>query len=165
MSKKTHKKRAATNHKKTLSRLMAAQIFFQFDFFNRERKLDEIKEELIENYLLDPERETSSYQKEIDENFLNNLLVGLAADVKRIDSEISEFLKGDWSLDKLEDVSLQILRLAAFELKSLPEIPAKVVIGEYVDIAASFFDSKHLAFVNAALDGLAKKFRLAEFKK
>ena len=159
------KKPKALNYKKALSRLMAVQIFYQYDFFNRERKLEEIKEELIENYLLDPELETSSFRKEIDESFLNNLILGLSLDGEKLDAEITEFLKGDWSLDKLEDVSLQILRLAVFELKFLPAIPAKVVVGEYVDIAASFFDKKRLTFINATLDALAKKFRAAEFEK
>ncbi len=158
-----NKKRTPTNHKKALSRLMAIQIFYQFDFFNRERKLSEIKEEIIENYLLDSERETKSYRKEIDENFLNNLIAKLEANIAEIDAEISEFLKGDWSLEKLEDVSLQILRVATSEIKFLPEIPAKVIVGEYVDIAASFFDAKKLKFINATLDALAKKFRSTEF--
>ena len=39
------KKPKALNYKKALSRLMAVQIFYQYDFFNRERKLEEIKEE------------------------------------------------------------------------------------------------------------------------
>jgi len=142
---------------------MAVQIFYQHEFFNRERKLEEIKEELIENYLLDSRHQTTSYRKEIDESFLNILVTGLSLEIATIDAEISEFLKGDWSLDQLEDVTLQILRVAAFELKNLADIPAKVVIGEYVDIAASFFDSKRLSFVNATLDALAKKFRAAEF--
>ena len=144
---------------------MAVQIFYQHEFFNRERKLEEIKEELIENYLLDSRHQTTSYRKEIDESFLNILVTGLSLEIATIDAEISEFLKGDWSLDQLEDVTLQILRVAAFELKNLADIPAKVVIGEYVDIAASFFDSKRLSFVNATLDALAKKFRAAEFEK
>ena len=165
MSKKPKAKRAPTNYKKTLSRLMAVQIFYQHEFFNRERKLEEIKEELIENYLLDSRHQTTSYRKEIDESFLNILVTGLSLEIATIDAEISEFLKGDWSLDQLEDVTLQILRVAAFELKNLADIPAKVVIGEYVDIAASFFDSKRLSFVNATLDALAKKFRAAEFEK
>jgi transcription antitermination protein NusB len=144
---------------------MAVQIFYQHEFFNRERKLEEIKEELIENYLLDSQHQTTSYRKEIDESFLNILVTGLSLEINTIDAEISEFLKGDWSLDKLEDVTLQILRVAAFELKNLSDIPAKVVIGEYVDIAASFFDNKRLTFVNATLDALARKFRATEFEK
>jgi N utilization substance protein B len=52
---------------------------------------------------------------------------------------------------------LQILRLAAFEIKFLLDVPTKVVIDEYVGIAASFFDETKVTFVNAVIDGIAKK--------
>jgi transcription antitermination protein NusB len=165
MNQKPKSKRGQTNHKKILSRLMAVQIFYQYYFFNKERKLDEIKNDLVENYLLDSDRETQSYRDEIDENFLNLLVLGVETQIEKIDEEISKFLKGDWSLEKLEDVSLQILRLATFELKFLIDVPAKVVIGEYVDIAASFFSDKHLSFINATIDALAKNLRTTEFSK
>lgn len=142
---------------------MAIQIFYQYDFFNRERKLEQIKEELIENYTLNFEENPVSYREKIDESFLNNLLAGLELDVEKIDAEISQFLKEGWSLEKIDDVARQILRLSVFELKFLSDIPAKVVIDEYVDIAASFFDLKRLAFFNAVVENLAKKFRADEF--
>ncbi len=165
MNQKPRSKRAKTNHKKILSRLMAVQIFYQYYFFDKEKKLDEIKNDLVENYLLDSERETQSYRDEIDDNFLNLLILGLETQAEKIDEEIAKFLKGDWSLEKLEEVSLQILRLATFELKFMNDVPAKVVIGEYVDIAASFFSDKRLSFINATIDALAKSFRPSEFSK
>jgi N utilization substance protein B len=156
-------KNSPTNHKKSLSRLMAIQIFYQYDFLKRQEKLEQIKESLIENYALNFEENPCSYREKIDENFLNNLITGLDLDVEKIDDEISQFLKEGWSLEKLDDVARQILRLSAFELKFLNDIPAKVIIDEYVDIAASFFDLKRLSFFNATLENLAKKFRAAEF--
>lgn len=154
----------ATHHKRTLSRLMAIQIFYQHNFFGDEKKLTEVKEDVIENYALDFEEDISSYREKIDENFLNNLVAGLELDSKKIDEEISEFLKEGWNLEKLDDVVYQILRLGAFELKFMKDTPLKVIIDEYVDIAASFFDDKKITFVNATLENLAKKFREEEFK-
>lgn len=159
MSKKTK----PINRKKALTRLMAVQIFFQFYFLNREKNLEEIVRDVTENYTVDSEIETSSYRDKIDEKFLTILVVGLSQNVEDIDATISEFLKGEWRVESLEEVSLQILRLSAFELKFLKEIPAKVIIDEYVDIAASFFSKKRLSFVNAIVDSLAKKLRSSEF--
>ena len=68
-------------------------------------------------------------------------------------------------MEKLDGVARQVLRLGAFELKFIKNIPLKVVIDEYVDIAASFFDSKKITFINATLENLAKKFRAEEFTK
>ena len=164
MQKKQKTKNTPTNRKRTLSRLMAIQIFYQYDFLNRERKPQEIKKDIIENYTLDSEEDISSYREKIDEIFLDNLITGFELDAEKIDAGISEFLKGDWSMDKIDDVTRQILRFSTFELKFMLDIPARVVIDEYVDIAASFEDMKKTTFVNATLDALAKKFRAAEFK-
>ncbi len=43
------------------------------------------------------------------------------------------------------------------------DVPAKVVIDEYVEIAHAFFDGDEPAFVNAVLDRLARPKRAAEF--
>lgn len=147
------------NKKRSLSRLMAIQIFYQQDFLPEQKSLSEISHDVIENYALSFDEEVSSYRAKIDEEFLNNLISGLTLDVKKIDEAIAEFLQGSWSLDKLDNVMLQILRLGAFELKFMQDIPTNVVIDEYVDIAASFFDEKKTTFANALLDKLAKKFR------
>lgn len=165
MTKKQKTKKAPTNLKRSLSRLMAIQIFYQSDFLSNQASLSEIKENLIDNYTLDSEEDLTSYRQKIDEVFLNNLINGAAPDLKQIDEEISQFLKGSWSLEKLDSVALQILRFGAFELKFLSEIPAKVIIGEYVDISASFFDNKKTSFFNATLQNLAQKFRANEFLK
>lgn len=164
MSNKSKTNKASPNHKRSLSRLMAIQIFYQHNFFGDEKKLHEIKEDVIENYVLDHEESISSYREKIDETFLNNLIAGLELDSKKIDEEISELLKTGWSIEKLDDLVLQILRLGAFELKFMHDTPLKVVIDEYVDITASFFDDKKITFINAALENLAKKFRAEEFK-
>jgi N utilization substance protein B len=59
----------------------------------------------------------------------------------------------------------QILRLAAFELKFLKDVPVKTVIGEYLEITASFFDEKKISFANGVLESVARKFRKEEFLK
>lgn len=163
MTIKTKAKNTPKNYKKSLSRLMAIQIFYQIDFANESREIQDIKNDVIENYVLDSDKDLSSYRNKIDESFLDNLISGLSLDVEKIDIEISALLKGDWTLEKLDDVTLQILRFSALELRLFTDIPAKVVMGEYVDIAASFFDDKKVTFINAALDTLAKKFRSNEF--
>lgn len=151
-----NKKPSNKNQKRSLSRLMAVQIFYQRDFFSGAKNLEEISKDVIENYALDAEEKISSYREKIDEEFLQKLLA-LTIDEKTIDAEISEFLQKGWSLESLDGVLLQILRLGVFELKFFRDIPAKAIISEYVDIAASFFDEKKITFVNALLDGVAKK--------
>ena len=56
-----------------------------------------------------------------------------------------------------------ILRGGAFELLKRGDIPARVVIKEYVDVAGAFFDRDEAGMINAVLDALARKNRVKEF--
>ena len=51
------------------------------------------------------------------------------------------------------------LRAGAFELAERTDVPVKVVINEYVELAHLFFDAGEPAFVNAVLDRLAPQLR------
>ena len=165
MNKINKFRKPAKRRKRSLSRLMAIQIFYQYDFFEGAKTFSEIQKDVIENYTLDSEKDLSSYRDKIDEAFLDNLLSLAMIEIKKIDSEIIEFLKDARSFEKTDEVVKQILRLGSFELKFAKDIPAKVIIDEYVDIAASFFTDKRITFVNGTLENLAKKFRVEEFKK
>jgi transcription antitermination protein NusB len=57
-----------------------------------------------------------------------------------------------------------ILRAGTYELKHRPDIPARVSIKEYVDVAGAFFGSEEAGMVNAVLDALAHQCRAAEFE-
>jgi N utilization substance protein B len=146
------------NRKRTLSRLIAVQVFYQYDYHLEKKSYEEIKKDLIENYILNSDDEISSYQDEIDAIFLDKLIAAPQMFVE-IDQEISAFLQKGWSLGSVDKVILQILRLAVFELQMLKDIPPKVVVDEYVGIAASFFDHKKVTFVNAILDKFLDKLK------
>ncbi len=153
----------SAGRQRALTRLMAVQIFYQYDFLYREKTLEQIKDDVIENYALDFESDLCSYRDQIIEGFLNDLILGLSLNITNIDEEITEFLKGDWSLDQIDDITRQIVRLGVFELKFMLDVPAKVVIDQYCDITGSFFDKKKVTFVNATLENVAKKVRAKEF--
>jgi transcription antitermination factor NusB len=146
------------NRKRTLSRLIAVQVFYQYDYHLEKKSYEEIKKDLIENYILNSDDEISSYQDEIDAIFLDKLIAAPQMFVE-IDQELSAFLQKGWSLGSVDKVILQILRLAVFELQMLKDIPPKVVVDEYVGIAASFFDHKKVTFVNAILDKFLDKLK------
>jgi N utilization substance protein B len=169
MNQKPTIKKAALNKKRSLSRLMAVQILYQHDYFADNaaspRNIEEITHDVIENYALELDETTTSYRDKIEENFLNDLVNGATPILQTLDDEIGEFLQNGWSVDSIDDIMHQILRLGTFELKFLRDTPLKVVIDEYVDIAAAFFDINKVTFANATLENLAKKIRPEEFEK
>ncbi len=160
--KKTNK---PTYRKRTLSRLIAIQIFYQFEFHEEKISLEEIKNNVLDNYVLEQEENISSYRKKIDHNLLDSLLSAVSLGMDNIDEEIKSHLKDGWELPNLPDVMLYLLRLGAFELKYMIDVPVKVVLGEYVDIAAAFFENKKVTFVNATLEAIAKQNRAEELQQ
>jgi len=156
---------APTYRKRTLSRLIAIQVFYQFEFHEKKIALEEIKNNVIDNYVLQQEDPITSFRKRIDLGLLETLLTGISLGVDEIDHDIFGLLKEGWDLEKLPDVMVYILRLGAFELKFMHDVPLKVVLDEYVDIAAGFFENKKVTFLNATLENLAKLYRAEEFEK
>jgi N utilization substance protein B len=68
-----------------------------------------------------------------------------------------------WPLQRIDATLRAILRAGAFELTARTDVPGRVVVSEYVDIARAFFDADVAGMVNAVLDTLARKLRPAEF--
>lgn len=95
---------------------------------------------------------------EPDEAFLTDLVRGVCTQSARLDPQINAALD-EWSLERLEILLRAILRAGAFELSERPDIPSKVVINEYVDVAHAFFAGKETALVNAVLDRLSHTLR------
>jgi N utilization substance protein B len=74
-------------------------------------------------------------------------------------------LKESWPLGRVEAVLRAVLRAGAYELAYMKEVPARVVVSEYVDVAAAFLNRHETGMVNAVLDQLARKVRGTEFKE
>ena len=68
-----------------------------------------------------------------------------------------------WPLKRIEAVLRAVLRAGAYELACRPDVPARVVMSEYVDVAGAFVDEDETGMVNAVLDQLAHQLRAAEF--
>jgi N utilization substance protein B len=94
-----------------------------------------------------------------DVPFFDDLVGGVAARKEEIDRRIAEKLAKGWSLARLDKPMRQILRAGAYELMARPDVPAKAVISEYLDVADAFYDKPEKGFVNGLLDSLAKDVR------
>ncbi len=75
---------------------------------------------------------------------------------EQIDQLISQFLNQDWRLERIDSVVRAILKAATCELLGLTEVPAPVVINEYINVTKEYFTGKEVAFVNGTLDNIAK---------
>ncbi|MEG9884234.1 MAG: transcription antitermination factor NusB [Hyphomicrobiales bacterium] len=98
-----------------------------------------------------------------DMTFLTELVKGVVREQCRLDPELNAHLAKGWTLARLDSTLRAILRSAAYEIVVRPDIPARVVINEYLDLTHAFFDSEEPGFVNGVLDRLAHDHRAEEF--
>src|SRR6476661_2293582 len=68
-----------------------------------------------------------------------------------------------WPLKRIEAILRAVLRAGAYELGHRSDVPARVVVSEYVDVANAFVDKDETGMVNAVLDQIARQFRAGEF--
>ena len=108
-------------------------------------------------------REAEIVPGEPDEDFFAAILAGVPARQAEIDAAIAECLAEGWRLGRVDSILRAILRAGTFELIGRPDVPAKAVIDEYVELAHAFFSGDEPSFVNAALDRLARAKRPEEF--
>lgn len=94
-----------------------------------------------------------------DLDLLTRLIQGVQASTEDLDSAIDTILEGRQGSTRIELLLRSILRAGAYELRALPEIPAKVVINEYINLGHAFYSSGEPALVNAVLDRLAARYR------
>jgi len=103
--------------------------------------------------------------QEIDSAFFRDIVLGVVREQRAIDPVIDAHLADGWRLGRIDSILRAILRSAAFELALRDDVPAKVVINEYVDIAHAFFGDEEPKVVNGILDQLARSRRTCEFEQ
>ena len=95
-----------------------------------------------------------------DVEFFRELLRATLSGIGELDEMISPLL--DRSLSSLDQIELAVLRLGAIELKTRIDIPYRVVISEYVELAKTFGAEDGHKYVNGVLDRLALTLRPLE---
>ena len=98
-----------------------------------------------------------------DEEFFQDIVEGVVRNQASIDKTVAAHLSEKWSLKRIELTLRAILRAGTYEIHHRPDVPALVIIDQYVSIAADFSQGKQPGFINGALDKIAKDVRKAEF--
>jgi N utilization substance protein B len=141
------------------ARLAAVQALYQMDL--AATPLHDILAE-FESHWLGREIEGDEYLPAEAAHF-REVVQGVVAAQRRLDPMIDEALRKGWPLKRIETVLRAILRAGVYELDCKPDVPARVVVSEYVDVAHAFVDESETGMVNAVLDQLARHLRAGEF--
>ena len=90
-----------------------------------------------------------------DADFFRQIVSGVIKGQLQIDPAVDNALKDGWPMGRIDATLRAILRAGAFELLRRKDIPARVVITEYVDVAKAFYADDTSALVNGVLDKVA----------
>jgi len=91
-----------------------------------------------------------------DPDFFRQIVSGVAKHQLEIDPAVDRALSEGWPVERIDATLRAVLRAASFELLRRRDIPARVVITEYLDVARAFYDDDATGMVNAALDSIAR---------
>ena len=116
----------------------------------------------FETFRLGKEIDGDQY-RDADSAFFRDLVSGVVRDQRDLDPAIDGALTPGWPLQRIDATLRAILRSGAYELASRRDVPGRVVINEYVDVARAFFDADAAGMVNGVLDALARECRPDEF--
>jgi transcription antitermination protein NusB len=100
----------------------------------------------IENF-----RIPALFKNDEDEQFSYTLIKLTALHHKEFDQIVLDSLK-KWELERIAFVDRVILHMALAEITQMPEMPVKVTINEYLDIAKFYSTEKSSVFINGILD-------------
>jgi N utilization substance protein B len=146
-------------NKRGAARLGAVQALYQMDV--GEVSLADVISEFT-TFRLGKELDGEQY-READEQWFKDIVKGVVDDQKFLDPFIHTALAEDWPLKRIDSLLRAILRCGSFELLRRKDVPARVIISEYIDVAKAFFEDDEPGLVNGVLDRLAHDLRKAEF--
>jgi transcription antitermination protein NusB len=120
------------------SRERALQILFQYDIHGKPGLwLEEFWKPLKDS--------------EESRAFAERLVAGVREHQKELDVLIGRYAT-NWKISRMQIVDRNILRLGAYELLWLDDVPAKVTMNEAIELAKDFGDDEAAKFVNGILD-------------
>jgi transcription antitermination protein NusB len=143
------------------ARLAAVQALYQMDIAGT--GLNDILAE-FESHWIGREVEGAQYLP-AEAAFFRDVVSGVVREQRRLDPLVDQALAEGWPLKRIEAILRAVLRAGAYELGHRSDVPARVVVSEYVDVANAFVDKDETGMVNAVLDQIARQFRAGEFAR
>jgi transcription antitermination protein NusB len=141
------------------ARLAAVQALYQMDIGGA--GINDIFAE-FESHWLGNEVEGDTYLP-AEAAFFRDVVSGVVRDQGKLDPLIDEALSKGWPLKRIDAILRAVLRAGSYELEHRKDVPGRVVVSEYVDVAHAFVEAEETGMVNAVLDQIARQFRSDEF--
>ncbi len=138
-----------------VARLAAVQALYQMEIAGTD-VADVIAE--YELFRLGKELDGEQY-RDADPAWFRDLVAGVVTDQRTIDPMVHRALTASWPLKRVDSILRAILRAGTYELMRRKDVPARVAISEYIDVARAFFEDDEPRIVNGVLDAIAREIR------
>lgn len=138
-----------------LSRSIAMQSLYEWDFSGKRGDLEKIVEKNIAEF--GPGLE--------DQSLVWQIVTGVVKHLSKID-KIIEKAAPEWPINQITIVDRNILRIGLFELLygKKEEVPPKVAINEAIELAKSFGGDSSGKFINGVLGTVFKEIEISKSK-
>ncbi|MCD6410630.1 transcription antitermination factor NusB [bacterium] len=139
-----------------LARSIALQSLYEWDFYNKEKNLEEITEKNI--------KEFGAGLDEVD--FVKKIVEGVKEKIGYFDA-IIEKTAPEWPIEQISIVDRNVLRIGLFELlfADKKEVPPKVAINEAIELAKGFGGESSGRFINGVLGTVFRELQAKEEKE
>ncbi|AHV98231.1 transcription antitermination factor NusB [Paenibacillus sabinae] len=134
--------------KRRVAREIIVQSLYQMEM--NEVESGEAVEMLLEEASEENETERVISDELLLKDYVLSHVNGIWEAKPAIDDMLEHYLKG-WQMSRLSRVDRQILRLAAYEMIYLNDVPAKVAVNEAIELAKHFGTEDSGKFVNGVL--------------
>ena len=125
-----------------LARETAFKMIFQMDVGKNALEVAErTMEEALDEGLI----------KKRDTAYILELVAGVADKKDELDAFIAEHAKG-WTLDRINVIEKNLIRLALYEIRYMENIPYEVSVNEAIELAKRYGEDDAYSFVNGILD-------------
>jgi N utilization substance protein B len=104
-------------------------------------------------------------RRDADKPLFKDVVEGTAAHKDALEKTVSAALAEDWTWGRIDRLVRAILLAGTYELMHRRDVPPRVAINEYVEIAHAFYDQRESTFVNSVLDRVARQERAAELAR
>jgi N utilization substance protein B len=140
------------------ARLAAVQALYQWQEGQDEPA------DIVEQFLNVRTGETgeAGMRRDADKPLFKDVVEGTAAHNDELEKTVSAALAENWTWGRIDRLVRAILLAGAYELVHRRDVPPKVAINEYVEVAHAFYDQGEATFVNSVLDRVARQERAAD---
>ncbi|MBZ1348575.1 MAG: transcription antitermination factor NusB [Candidatus Nealsonbacteria bacterium] len=131
-----------------LSRSIAVQSLYEWDFYNQNQFIEKIIKKNIKEFGLEPK----------EQNLVQEIVHGTINHLLEFD-KIIEKAAPEWPINQITIVDRNVLRIGLYELLygNKKEVPPKVAINEAIELAKTFGGESSGKFINGVLGTVYKE--------